>query len=167
MQKVNFVIVLLVFVLFQPWRCAALGDAAYVHHVVEKGDFQLVNGKKSALIVIDSVEYWGVKRAAHDLQQDVQRVTGNLPLLVHSCKTTEKEVVLIGTIGKSNLIDHLIATHKLRTDSVVGKWEAFTLQVVDHPMPGVDRALVIAGSDKRGTIYGIYDLSEQIGVSPW
>ena len=167
MQKVYFIIVWLIFALFQPWRCVALGDAAYVHHVFEKGDFQLVNGEKSALIVIDSLDYWGVKRAAHDLQNDIKRVTGILPSLVHSYKTPQKNIILIGTIGKSKIIDRLIAMQKLKTNSVSGKWEAFTLQVVDHPMPGVDRALVIAGSDKRGTIYGIYDLSEQIGVSPW
>lgn len=167
MQKSYFVIILFSLVLFQPIRCVAIGDTPYVHHVVEKGDFKLVNGAKSALIVIDSCDYWGVKRAAHDLQNDIKRVTGHLPLLVHSYKTSLKEVVLIGTIGKSKIIDRLIATHQLKVDSVAGKWEAFTLQVVDHPMPGIEHALVIAGSDQRGTIYGIYDLSEQIGVSPW
>ena len=167
MHKAYSIFVLLVLSLFQPLRCVALGDAAYIHHVVEKGDFQLVNGSKSALLVADSLDYWGVKRAAHDLQNDIKRVTGILPSLAHSYKTPQKNIVLIGTIGKSPLIDRLIAHHKLKIDSVVGKWEAFTLQVVDRPMPGVDRALVIAGSDKRGTIYGIYDLSEQIGVSPW
>ena len=48
-----------------------------------------------------------------------------------------------------------------------GRWEAYVRQTVDHPLPNVDRALVIAGSDKRGTIYGIYEISQQIGVSPW
>jgi hypothetical protein len=50
---------------------------------------------------------------------------------------------------------------------VEGKWESFTSQVVENPVPGCSKALVIAGSDPRGTIYGIYDISEQIGVSPW
>ena len=50
---------------------------------------------------------------------------------------------------------------------VAGKWESAVTTVVEQPMPGVRRALVIAGSDKRGTIFGVYDLSEQIGVSPW
>ncbi len=74
---------------------------------------------------------------------------------------------MIGTISKSSIIDRLIREHKLDVSPITGKWEATVVQVVEKPMPGVARALVIAGSDKRGTIFGIYDLSEQIGVSPW
>jgi len=51
--------------------------------------------------------------------------------------------------------------------AIAGKWESFLIQVVPKPLPGVASALIIAGSDKRGTIYGIYDFSDQIGVSPW
>ncbi len=70
-------------------------------------------------------------------------------------------------MASSAIIDGLIRQHKLDVTGVVGKWEAEVTTIVDRPMPGVSRALVIAGSDKRGTIFGIYDLSEQIGVSPW
>ena len=49
--------------------------------------------------------------------------------------------------------------------AVAGRWDTYLLQIVDNPLPNVDQALVIVGSNKRGTIYGIYDLSEQIGVS--
>ena len=76
-------------------------------------------------------------------------------------------MVLIGTVGKSPLIDQLARAGKIDVSGIRGKWESFFLQTVANPLPGIDSALVIAGSDKRGTIYGIYDLSEQIGVSPW
>src|SRR5262249_36951671 len=68
---------------------------------------------------------------------------------------------------RSRLIDDLVSRHKLDVGDVRGKWESFVIDVVDKPFDGVDRALVIAGSDKRGTIYGLYDLSTQMGVSPW
>ena len=75
--------------------------------------------------------------------------------------------MIVGTIGKSPLIDSLAASGKLDTAGVAGKWEAYVIQAVPNPMPNVELGLVIAGSDKRGTIYGIYELSRQIGVSPW
>src|SRR5262249_57935333 len=78
-----------------------------------------------------------------------------------------REVVIIGTLGKAPLIDSLVRRRKLDVSGIAGKWETWVLQTVEKPFPSIDRALVIAGSDKRGTIYGVYDLSTQIGVSPW
>ncbi|EQB12915.1 hypothetical protein RLDS_19250 [Sphingobium lactosutens DS20] len=76
-------------------------------------------------------------------------------------------MVLIGTLGRSGTIDRLAAAGKIDVAPIADKWESYTIQTVRDPMPGVHEALVIAGSDKRGTIYGIYDLSQNIGVSPW
>jgi hypothetical protein len=70
-------------------------------------------------------------------------------------------------LGKSPLIDGLAKSGKINAEAISGKWESFIIVTVANPLPGIDRALVIAGSDKRGTIYGIYEISEQIGVSPW
>lgn len=79
---------------------------------------------------------------------------------------SENTSIIVGTVGKSQLIDQLIKNDKIDVTNIEGKWEAFQSQIVDNPFPGVNRALVIAGSDKRGSIYGIYDVSEQIGISP-
>lgn len=65
------------------------------------------------------------------------------------------------------MIDQLVRDHKIGVSEISGTWESFLIEVVPHPLPEITSALVIAGSDKRGTIYGVYDLSEQIGVSPW
>jgi hypothetical protein len=65
------------------------------------------------------------------------------------------------------MIDALIMSQKIDELPIHGRWESYISEVVDNPFPGIDRALVIAGSDMRGTIYGLYDVSEQIGVSPW
>lgn len=61
----------------------------------------------------------------------------------------------------------MITAGKVDVINTKGKWEAFTSTLVRNPTDGVDQALVLAGSDKRGTIFSLYDLSEQIGVSPW
>lgn len=77
-------------------------------------------------------------------------------------------VIIAGTLGKSPVVDALAAAGKLGDLSrVKGRWEAFVSAVVEAPVAGCARALVVAGSDARGTIYGLYDVSEQIGVSPW
>lgn len=76
-------------------------------------------------------------------------------------------MIIAGTIGNSRVIDGLVSAGLIDVSAVKGQWEAFTSQIVRNPVPGCSNALVIAGSDPRGTIYGIYDISEQIGVSPW
>jgi len=145
-----------------------IGTQAQINYVTTKreGSFPLVEPAKPTSLFTSDNDYPGVLRAAGDLQQDIERVTNTKPQLLSS-KPSGKEVVLIGTIGKSEIIDELISKGKLKVSDVKGKWESFVTTVIDKPMDGVERALVIAGSDKRGTIYGIYDLSKQIGVSPW
>ena len=121
----------------------------------------------AAEIYVDASDYPGVTRAANDLGQDIQRVTGIAPRVRHDGSELGATVVIIGTLGKSALIDRLIREHKIDATALQGKWESYLIQTVAQPIPGVSAALVIAGSDKRGTIYGIYEISEQIGVSPW
>ncbi len=148
-------------------RAHAVGEKPYVSSNNGSGYFALSSNGKNAPLYISASDYSGVIRALKDLQTDIGTVTGTQPLLFTDSKPATKQVVLVGTIGKSKLIDGLIRNHKLNVAGIAGKWETFILQTVQNPMPGVSSALVIAGSDKRGTIYGIYDLSAQIGVSPW
>jgi len=154
-------------VLLWPTSANALGEPKYISTTPAQGDFVLAaNGKTIPMVVSDS-DWPGVVKAAGDLSEDVGRVTGHNSSVIKSDAPAADEVVLIGTIGKSPLIDSLIKRHKLDVSGITGHWESAVTMVVEHPMKGVRRALVIAGADKRGTIYGIYDLSEQIGVSPW
>jgi hypothetical protein len=143
------------------------GTEVYVSGKQSKGSFQLAAGGKAAPLYASAHDWPGVLRAATDLRADINRVTQVTPTFTTDKAPAGKEVVLIGTLGKSALIDGLVKAGKLNVAGLAGKWETFVLQVVEKPLPGVDRALVIAGSDKRGTIFGIYDLSQQMGVSPW
>jgi hypothetical protein len=138
-----------------------------VSNQAEPGSFPLVAGRLAAPIFLDSADWPGVLRAGGDLQADIERVTGIKPALSTNSGPSAKIAVIIGTLGKSPLIDGLVKSGKINADAIAGKWESFIIATVAKPLPGVDQALVIAGSDKRGTIYGIYEISEQIGVSPW
>ena len=140
---------------------------SYVTTTRTNGALTLSSRGNSTPLIVSSMDFAGVRRAAGDLRADVERVTGVAPTLVSDTLPRSREVVLIGTLGRSPLIDSLVAERKLDVRQVAGRWETFVLQVVERPRRGIDRALVIAGSDKRGTIYGIYDLSQEIGVSPW
>lgn len=144
----------------------AIGDSSYVKHSFSN-DFCIVRQETAASIVVDSSDYIGVLRAAGDLQHDIQSVTSKCPKLSSTVSSPLQYAIIIGTIGKSKIIDRLIADKKINVDSLKNRWEGFAIQVLEHPTKEIGQALVIAGSDKQGTIYGIYDLSEQIGVSPW
>ncbi|GAB3651219.1 glycosyl hydrolase 115 family protein [Echinicola sediminis] len=131
-------------------------------------DFPLVgpNGSTAFLLEADTDE--GVKIAADNLLNDIRAVTGVAPKLFDRLLDGQvSRTVIIGTIGESNLINELIESRKLEAADVGGKRESFLIQTIQNPFPGIEEALVIAGSDKRGTIFGIYEMSEQIGVSPW
>ncbi|MEV0558417.1 glycosyl hydrolase 115 family protein [Streptomyces sp. NPDC050597] len=131
---------------------------AYLSFTPVPGAFALVG----APVVVSSEDHPGVVRVAGDLRDDIERVTG-----VRPGSAVAREVVLVGTIGRSPLIDGLIAAGKLDVGGIRGKWETSLQTVVERPMPGVERAFVVAGSDPRGTIFGAYDVSYGIGVSPW
>jgi hypothetical protein len=114
----------------------------------------------------DSHDFAGVIRAVRDLQSDIEAVTSKKPALLVDAGSPRCPV-LIGTLGRSAAIDRLVEAGKLDVSDLKGHRESFVITTVPGGEPGVDQALVIVGSDKRGTIYGIYELSEQIGVSPW
>jgi hypothetical protein len=147
-----------------------LGPGPTAVHVVQapgEGRFALAAGERPAPLVASSRDFPGVLRAVRSLQADLGRVTGHEPAVALDNVPAARAVVVVGTIGRSPLVDGLVRAGVVDTGGVAGRWEAYLVQVVERPWPGVERALVIAGSDKRGTIYGTYDLSAQIGVSPW
>ena len=114
----------------------------------------------------NSSEYSGVAKIASWVRNDMKLVTGFLPNETNNIKELGKNVVLYGTIGKSENIDQIVEKNLIDITSIEGKRECYLFEFVKDPFPGVDFALVIAGSDKRGTIYGLFHLSELMGVSP-
>lgn len=132
-----------------------------------KDVFVLADKDFSAELVIDPDEYWGVKRAVDDFKNDIKKVSGRPVQVKESRDGFSSHIVICGTIGKNKMLKFLEEKGLLDLKKISGKWETYTIQAVEEPMPGVKKALVIAGSDKRGSIYGIYELSRQMGISPW
>lgn len=150
-----------------PLTMGAINRLDYVSTTASAGDFPLIVNGVPAAIVASQDDEAGVKRVVGLLQNDVAMVAGQKPELMWDKTGNHTHVILAGTLGSNPMIDRLVAEGKLDGAMLRGKWEAYVVQVVPQPMPGVEQALVIAGSDKRGTIFGIFDLSAQMGVSPW
>ncbi|MFO7999878.1 MAG: glycosyl hydrolase 115 family protein [Marinilabilia sp.] len=132
-------------------------------------DFNLFSAEGTVPVFVDEEDEPGIDRIAGLFRDDIQRVSGHQPqLITGGAKVSGHEKLIIaGTIENNRLIRELAENGKIEIDSLRGKWEASLITTVDNPVSGVDEALVIAGSDKRGTIYGMFELSEQMGVSPW
>ena len=121
----------------------------------QQGDL-LINGNDKVEIYMDANDCRGVSYAANALVKDIRNVSGSQATITSNRKAT----ILVGTSGHSAAIDQLVKQKRINGNLLKGKREKFIINVVDNQ-------LVIAGSDRRGTIYGIYELSQQMGVSPW
>jgi len=148
--------------------CAAVAAAGETVSEEPGADrFPLVHRDAAADIFVAEDDWKVARIAAGDLTGDVERVTGRRPALKHATAELSSNAVLVGTIGRSAVIDKLVADGRLEVGEIKGQWESFVIATVADPLPGVKRGLVIAGSDRRGTAYGVYELSRRIGVSPW
>ena len=147
--------------------CASAKDhEGIVTENINGGGFTLiVKSKPVALLVADS-DRKGVLIAARNLQKDFERVCGTEAQLLNAPVADTKRYVIVGTM-ESPYIKQMVKAKKIDAKELKGKVEKYIMTVVSNPVQGIDEALVVAGSDMRGAIYGIYELSEQIGVSPW
>ena len=139
----------------------------WVSDTAGPGDFPLVSRDQVASVVVAAGDFKVVQLAAADLVADVERVTGRKPALGSAGTPGAGATVLVGTLEHSPAIDALVRAGKLDVHDLRGQWESFVIATVANPQPGVDRGLVVVGSDRRGTAFGVYELSQAIGVSPW
>ncbi|WP_037488272.1 glycosyl hydrolase 115 family protein [Sphingomonas phyllosphaerae] len=130
--------------------------------------FPLIQNGRVATVIVDRGADSAVQRVAASLAGDLARVAGTRAQPVRQqIDGARGPVVIIGVLGQSETIDALIAAGKISVEDLRGEWEAFRQIVVERPWPNVPRALVIVGADRRGAVFGSYDVSERIGVSPW
>jgi len=140
------------------------------HIIVEKGaekDFCLARENINVDILVDSKDSKTVLLAAKLFYDDVERITAYKPEVKNDMSSVSSSCVIIGSIEGSDIIKKLIRKKKIDVSDVKGKWESCLVELVEDPFPGIDWVLIIAGSDRRGTAYGVFELSKQMGVSPW
>jgi hypothetical protein len=149
------------------WSQKVFTDS-YVSFSSGKSYFPLLVNGKTAPVIVSKEDFGGVHRAIEFFRNDLLAIGQSKPELRFDLLPKGQQVIILcGTLGKHAMIDALVRAKKLKVDDISGKWESYLIQSVDKPFPNVQKALVITGSDKRGTIFGIFDLSAKIGVSPW
>lgn len=131
------------------------------------GAFAIATPYDATPVCISSSETVVVKKVANMFADDIGRVTGQKPALNVSKEVSGNRVIVIGTLGSNVFIDKLAKQGKLDVKNIRGGWEQYTIQVVKNPAKGISEALVVVGSDKRGTAYGTLTISEKMGVSPF
>ncbi|MDE6620304.1 MAG: glycosyl hydrolase 115 family protein, partial [Lachnospiraceae bacterium] len=130
---------------------------------------ELYSEKGMTQILVEKECHEGVRRIADTLAEDFKKVTGVKPECVSELDIDERsirQVILCATIGRSSLLNEMERAGKIDLEIINGRREVFQIKIIEKPLKGIARALVICGSDKRGTIYGMFTLSEYIGVSP-
>lgn len=151
---------------------AAIGQDTCVTFESSASTFKIASNGGAAPILLSADEWPGVQRTATDFAFDIQRVTGIKPPVANvtaasssvAAAARSQPPIIVGTLGKSSLIDQVVNNTKLDVSSIQGQWESFIAQEVANPFPGVKSAYIIIGSDKRGTIFAMYDHSEQFGA---
>jgi hypothetical protein len=134
-----------------------------VTYAAETGAFPLVASGQAANLIVDPSDIEVVSVVAEAFSKDVEMITGVKPAIDGTLSETP---VIIGTLG-SSFITQLVGANKIDATKLADKWETFLISVVENPLPGVEQALVIVGSDPRGTAFGVFELSRMMGVSPW
>lgn len=129
--------------------------------------FSLVGKKDKACVYYDAQDFEVVKTTAGLFANDVKEVSGQILGVATTKEAPQKNCIIVGTLGHNEWIDQMIAKKKLDVETLKNRWESYLVQLVRNPLPGVDKALVIVGSDRRGAAYGLLSVSRTIGVSPW
>ena len=125
----------------------------------------ILNG--GAFFLSEKEAYSGVRKIADKVMKDIELVFGVSPTSTEESGRFASCAVIYGTVGRSPMLDSLSERGLIDLEAIRGKNEVFLFKTIDAPVNGVEKALVIAGSDKRGTIYGLFHLSELLGVSPY
>lgn len=128
----------------------------------------LKNGSATdySLFYQETGAFSGVNKIVRKVMHDMELVFGYAPQATMDRKGLGKTAVLYGTVDHSPILQELEENKIIDLSKIREKREVYLFQVINHPIEGVEKALVIAGSDKRGTIYGLFHLSELLGVSP-
>lgn len=146
---------------------AALAQVSLSQNSSGSNVFSLVGKKDKACVYYDTQDFEVVRTTAGLFANDVKEVSGQILGVATTKEAPQKNCIIVGTLGHNEWIEQMVAKKKLDVEPLKNRWENYLVQLVRNPLPGVDKALVIVGSDRRGAAYGLLSVSRTIGVSPW
>ena len=146
---------------------AALAQVSLSQNSSGSNVFSLVGKKDKACVYYDTKDFEVVKTTAGLFANDVKEVSGQILGVATTKEAPQKNCIIVGTLGHNEWIEQMVAKKKLDVEPLKNRWESYLVQLVRNPLPRVDKALVIVGSDRRGAAYGLLSVSRTIGVSPW
>lgn len=133
--------------------------------------FLLSTENQAVSVYIDESgsDYDGMSLVAESFAGDMALVSeaGASSNILTKQSDLKGSAIIVGSIGNNDVIDSLIEKNRVEVSDIKGKWETYKIQVIENPTDQVGKAIVVIGSDKRGAIYGLYHISEMMGVSPW
>lgn len=122
---------------------------------------------QTTYIYTDKADDWLVQKSAELLQQDITSITSRSPQIIHDLNQAKNNVIIIGSLNNSITIQQLALSKKISIGQLKNQWEAFQIAAVRNPSKNISSAIIITGSDKRGTAFGVFEFSKSIGISPW
>lgn len=160
---------ILVLILCLSYGYVSLQAQVVLDNTNNKNSFPLVSSSGNVIIYYDEKESTVVGKVARLFADDVKMVTNQTPMVMATSpeKADARQAIIVGTVGHSRWIDCLVARKKVDTTEIAGSWERYSIETVSNPLPGIKKAIVVMGSDRRGTAYGLFSISRAIGVSPW
>lgn len=145
----------------------SVGQDLQFTETARPGDFPLIGGSQPVRLLTDSNDAKVVAISATAFAGDYALLSNSTKLEISNKSDWKGNRIVVGTVGHSAFIDTLIKIGGIKADSLKGQWERFSIQVIQNPFSPAHRLLVVAGSDRRGTAFGLFHLSRQMGVSPF
>ncbi len=168
MQLIKITLFIFLIILLSPFLNAQQqASSLKIVSEYQTGTFPLVQKNIATDILIDAADAEVVSIVAKAIAGDIEQISSAKPNVITTFNNQREYLIIAGTVGHSALIDQLVKNQKLDISGIQNKWESFTITIINAPIKGVKQALVIAGSDRRGTAYGLFEISRQAGVSPW
>ena len=142
-------------------------NAQHVTNELSSNNFILFDKAQSTNLLYDKADETSVITTVNLFVNDIKNVSGKAPMKIDNLKNIPSNILIVGSLRNNKWIKELIKKNLIDTVGMTNAWERYSYQLIENPWHKGGKAFVILGSDRRGTSYGMLEISKEIGVSPW